>query len=70
MAQCRGEQQSTDAGRVADCCFPPHHPLSTILAPAQAKTHEKVDSLGENRSIACHAVVMLYRRDDAKPAPA
>ena len=25
----------------------------------KAKTHEKVDSLGENRSIACHTVVML-----------
>jgi len=29
----------------------------------KAKTHEKVDSLGENRSIACHAVVMLIRKD-------
>jgi len=29
----------------------------------KAKTHEKVDSLGENRSIACHAVVMLIRED-------
>ncbi|PSC71886.1 2-C-methyl-D-erythritol 2,4-cyclodiphosphate chloroplastic [Micractinium conductrix] len=28
----------------------------------KAKTHEKVDSLGENRSIACHAVVMLLRQ--------
>lgn len=27
----------------------------------KAKTHEKVDSLGENRSIACHTVVMLIR---------
>ncbi|GAB4814081.1 hypothetical protein N2152v2_001127 [Parachlorella kessleri] len=27
----------------------------------KAKTHEKVDSLGENRSIACHAVVILLR---------
>ncbi len=25
----------------------------------KGKTHEKVDSLGENRSIACHAVVLL-----------
>ena len=29
----------------------------------QAKTHEKVDSLGENRSIAVHAVCMLIRED-------
>ncbi len=29
----------------------------------QAKTHEKVDSLGENRSIAVHAVIMLIRED-------
>ena len=28
----------------------------------KAKTHEKVDSLGEERSIACHAVVMLIRK--------
>lgn len=27
----------------------------------KAKTHEKVDSLGENRSIACEAVVLLIR---------
>mmetsp|Transcript_14988 Transcript_14988/g.24463 ORF Transcript_14988/g.24463 Transcript_14988/m.24463 type:complete len:233 (-) Transcript_14988:472-1170(-) len=27
----------------------------------KAKTHEKVDSLGENRSIACHTVVLLMR---------
>ncbi|KAK9861305.1 hypothetical protein WJX84_008489 [Apatococcus fuscideae] len=32
----------------------------------KAKTHEGVDSLGENRSIACHAVVMLMR-DPARP---
>ena len=29
----------------------------------KAKTHEKVDSLGENRSIACHTVVLLIRDD-------
>ncbi|KAK9909507.1 hypothetical protein WJX75_003290 [Coccomyxa subellipsoidea] len=29
----------------------------------KAKTHEKVDSLGENRSIAVHAVCMLIRED-------
>ena len=28
----------------------------------KAKTHEKVDSLGEERSIACHTVVMLVRK--------
>ena len=28
----------------------------------KAKTHEKVDSLGENRSISCHAVVILLRQ--------
>jgi 2-C-methyl-D-erythritol 2,4-cyclodiphosphate synthase len=27
----------------------------------KAKTHEKVDSIGENRSIGCHAVVLLER---------
>lgn len=35
--------------------------LTVLAFAAQAKTHEKVDSLGENRSIACHAVVMLIR---------
>ncbi|GLI58855.1 hypothetical protein VaNZ11_000621 [Volvox africanus] len=29
----------------------------------KAKTHEKVDSIGEERSIGCHAVVMLIRKD-------
>lgn len=29
----------------------------------KAKTHEKVDSIGEERSIGCHAVVMLVRKD-------
>jgi 2-C-methyl-D-erythritol 2,4-cyclodiphosphate synthase len=28
----------------------------------KGKTHEKVDSLGENRAIACHAVVLLQAR--------
>lgn len=30
---------------------------------SQAKTHEKVDSIGEERSIGCHAVIMLIRKD-------
>ena len=29
----------------------------------KAKTHEKVDAVGEERAIACHAVCMLIRRD-------
>jgi len=29
----------------------------------KAKTHEKVDSIGEERSIGCHAVVMLIRKE-------
>ncbi|KAL2238262.1 2-C-methyl-D-erythritol 2,4-cyclodiphosphate synthase, chloroplastic [Sesamum indicum] len=29
----------------------------------KAKTHEKVDSLGENRSIAAHTVVLLMRKE-------
>ncbi len=33
----------------------------------QAKTHEKVDSIGEERSIGCHAVIMLIRKDLAPP---
>ena len=34
----------------------------------KAKTHEKVDSLGENRSISAHTVVLLIKV--AAPAPA
>ncbi len=34
-----------------------------VMLFMQAKTHEKVDSLGENRSIAVHAVCMLIRED-------
>lgn len=29
----------------------------------KAKTHEKVDSIGEERSIACHTVVLLLRTE-------
>ncbi len=29
----------------------------------KAKTHEGVDALGENRAIACHAVVLLIKND-------
>jgi 2-C-methyl-D-erythritol 2,4-cyclodiphosphate synthase len=28
----------------------------------KARTHEKVDSIGESRSYACHAVVMLEKK--------
>lgn len=41
--------------------------LASILGAEQdqvnlkGKTHEKVDSLGENRSIACHVVALLER---------
>jgi len=28
----------------------------------KAKTHEKVDAIGEERAIGCHAVVMLYKK--------
>lgn len=30
----------------------------------QAKTSEGVDALGENRAIACEAVVMLIHKDE------
>jgi len=51
----------------------PHKPQITknlcalLQAPPEvvnikAKTHEKVDSLGENRSVACHTVVLLMRK--------
>jgi 2-C-methyl-D-erythritol 2,4-cyclodiphosphate synthase len=36
------------------------HPSAVNL---KAKTHEKVDSLGENRSIACEAVVLLIKKE-------
>jgi 2-C-methyl-D-erythritol 2,4-cyclodiphosphate synthase len=41
--------------------------LATLLAcdtsqiNIKAKTHERVDALGENRAIACHVVVLLNR---------
>lgn len=34
---------------------------SPEVVNVKAKTHEKVDSLGENRSVACHTVVLLIR---------
>eukprot|EP00850_Spirogloea_muscicola_P001440 SM000005S17237 [mRNA] locus=s5:987180:987741:- [translate_table: standard] len=36
--------------------------VSPAVMNIKAKTHEKVDSLGENRSIACHTVVLLMRK--------
>ena len=36
--------------------------LDPSLVNIKAKTHEKVDSLGENRSIACHSVVLLLKK--------
>jgi len=40
------------------CALLEAHPSAINL---KAKTHEKVDSLGENRSIACHTVVLLIK---------
>jgi len=37
--------------------------LDASCCNVKAKTHEKVDSLGENRSIAAEAVVILLRKD-------
>jgi 2-C-methyl-D-erythritol 2,4-cyclodiphosphate synthase len=28
----------------------------------KARTHEKVDSIGESRALSCHAVVLLARK--------
>lgn len=47
-----------DAIRDNLCALLEAHPSSINL---KAKTHEKVDSLGENRSIACHTVVLLIK---------
>ena len=33
----------------------------------KGKTHEKVDALGENRAMACHAVVLLASSSDGAP---
>jgi 2C-methyl-D-erythritol 2,4-cyclodiphosphate synthase len=52
-------------GRVPLPVTLPIHGVSTIAPPTQAKTHEKVDSIGEERSIGCHAVIMLIRKDMA-----
>lgn len=40
-----------------ECNFSIHGVVHNL----QAKTHEKVDSIGEERSIACHTVVMLIK---------
>mgnify|MGYP001810837330 CR=1 FL=1 len=42
---------------------PDNVPLRPCCCSTQAKTHEKVDSIGEERSIGCHAVIMLIRKD-------
>jgi len=36
----------------------------------KGKTHEHVDALGENRAIACHAVVLLMRANPTHSQPA
>ena len=35
--------------------------VSEDVVNIKAKTHEKVDSLGEERAIACHTVVLLIK---------
>ena len=37
--------------------------VDPALVNIKAKTHEKVDSLGENRSIACHTVAMMVHKN-------
>ena len=37
--------------------------VDPTLVNIKAKTHEKVDSLGENRSIACHTVAMMVHKN-------
>lgn len=49
-----------EAIRERICGWMDVHPSAVNL---KAKTHEKVDSLGENRSIACEAVVLLIRKE-------
>lgn len=49
-----------------DAHTPPRMPGSPrAVVNVKAKTHEKVDSLGENRSIAAEAVVLLLRDEVA-----
>jgi len=36
--------------------------VDSSVVNIKAKTHEKVDSLGENRSIAAHTVVLLMKK--------
>lgn len=47
------------------CALLEAHPSVINL---KAKTHEKVDSIGEERSIACHTVVMLIKKDMVQPS--
>lgn len=46
--------------RQSVCALLKAHPSVVNI---KAKTHEKVDSIGEERSIGCHAVVMLIKRE-------
>lgn len=61
-------REAAAASRASPLCILHHSALllmrSAHLGPSrpQAKTHEKVDSLGEERSIACHTVVLLIKK--------
>jgi hypothetical protein len=43
--------------------------LTTYVIPCRvnikARTHEKVDSIGEGRALSCHAVVLLEKKPSA-----
>ena len=47
-----------DAIKANLCALLEAHPSAVNV---KAKTHEKVDSMGEGRSVACHAVVLLVQ---------
>lgn len=47
-----------DAIKTNLCALLDAHPS---VVNVKAKTHEKVDSMGEGRSVACHAVVLLVK---------
>lgn len=43
--------------------------LPVVRVNVKAKTHEKVDAVGEGRAIEVHAVVLLERVEDQAPEP-
>jgi 2-C-methyl-D-erythritol 2,4-cyclodiphosphate synthase len=44
--------------------YPPIRPDGSLLMQVniKARTHEKVDSIGEGRALSCHAVLIMEKK--------